>query len=1399
MRVRIYNRTDLGHALKDFLIDNEDITLLNFLENGLNSEVSKRFKRCVTVLCDGVEIPHNIWCKYNLKNTKNITFVIKPQDFFSIAMIIIALAVAVYTMSMLKKLKTDDKKQESGSSIYDPNAQGNKAKLEDPIPEQFGLVKAFPDYISDKHYFYVNNVRYMSMLLCQGVGYFDWSLDQMYIGATPISSYVGSDIDVLIADPNTDISSHDAHRCWFNSTEVTMSGKEVPATESNSRKRGEIVSATLTLNGLTATSNSDLHLASGDMIRLYNLQGQDRTINLTEIELMPSSVRCYAQSIPSNLNLALGWKVALTVTNGGSSETYPLTLINYGTDTQKGKFIDVNFVNLTITENTTATLVLKDFVYNDSNLDSTHVLDNGFYEVQAVNGTAYTLLAKDKNGISYRTTSGWGGFSANRTSTAMVELVETASTLSNAKSNVAGYYRACPIGATSRYYEVDFSFPSGLYHLSDEGDYENRTATILLEWKIAGSADTPQSMTKVYTKNSPDAFGETISIDVGNSNNAYEFRVTNLSDYSSDSQDVQTFLWNGLKCLISEDTHYPDVTVIAITVRGSESLAELSDNQISTLWTRRLANLNDVKTTTYQDVVVNGFDSFNYSAPEMYDLIMANSWYPAYWEIPKNFMWINNEGYYRRYIKMQNWTTDGENDPSVSWSPNNATWWFTNERLINTREATIIQYQQVIDNLPVAYTIDKDSSYISDHRDYRYRPNTVNAEKGNLQFWFESNNYSERAELGRTYNGFCLCLFDKYKSSDDVEYYEYRLYAPVYGGENGLGTLINSYLIESDFFISQGGDNAHSIRIEHTRAYIKVWLNPHENREDGSQGGRLIFNVTADDCPQIAIQFGQYIGFMKGGTFGSGGVIWTWYIGKLSIQYPTQKTITVANQSATTGEDKEINRSLSAPIKYICENSKFGKIYDEQNLMQLDQMWNTAGLNFDYRFDKSTTVLEAIKQCMQVGYTEPIIDGNKIKGTYRSENAYIEQMFTANNMTGEPKITYNFITPTDNDEADITYMNPSNWKQDEVYVDIDKSTNESEVYNYQNSLNTEKVEVLAVTDVNKAIKLGARRLREIMYQRKQIDFDCEFDALNCNYGSLIAVALPQDLNAYSGYIINYDSNTLICELSDTVPSDVSLIYIRRYDGTVQQINCTYIDNTHVQLLSELDFNLRSNVQLDLLHYAIGKIEKYWVTSIKPSDKKCSVTAINYDARVFVDDQIEPEPEPEPEPETTITIDIDVANQTMTSSDPENVTVPTSNFDIVTFDGKSCIRANSSNYATFVFGENIESFTCKIFLQSVADFTLFVEVDSASNTKYSLVYYPYGTWWNPDRAVFDSNNVLVGVWVTVTYSNTNKTLTFDNGSTQLTRALDNYLVDLSIGSFANRYNIYLTDMSFELTE
>ena len=425
----------------------------------------------------------------------------------------------------------------------------------------------------------------------------------------------------------------------------------------------------------------------------------------------------------------------------------------------------------------------------------------------------------------------------------------------------------------------------------------------------------------------------------------------------------------------------------------------------------------------------------------------------------------------------------------------------------------------------------------------------------------------------------------------------------------GDGALVGTYLFP---LWRMNEDGSCTVKIDHTRGYIKVWLNDF-----------LIFNFTADLNPWIARIWGQYISWQQCSSYGSSGWHWQWYVGDLKIQYvgdlkiqyPTEKTVQVPVQKAAMEEDKESNRSIASPIRYICDSSKFGSIYDTDNLTLMDRIWNDAGLNFDYRFDKSTTVLEAIKQCMQIGFSEPVIDGNRIKAVYRSADKYVEQMFTSANMIGEPKITYNFVTPTDNDEADITYMNPQNWKQDEVYVDIDKVTNEASVYNYQNSQNTEKVEVLAVVDSQKAIALGSRRLREVIYQRKQIDFECEFDALNCTYGSLIAVALPQD------YIISYDSTEQIIQTSDSVPSDVSVIYVRRYNGTVQQINCSAVDAHHIQLLSPLDFELSSNVRYDKPHYAIGNVEKYWVTSIKPTEKKCSVTAVNFDARVFVDDPI----------------------------------------------------------------------------------------------------------------------------------------------------------------------------------
>ena len=117
MRIKIYNCIDLNNPLRDFEVEQTNLTVLELLEHSLQRLNLQNLKDNVTVYSDGQEVPCDLWSVFKLSKTRCLKFVIKPQDFFSIAMIIIALAVAVYTMSMLKKLKTDDKKQESGSSI----------------------------------------------------------------------------------------------------------------------------------------------------------------------------------------------------------------------------------------------------------------------------------------------------------------------------------------------------------------------------------------------------------------------------------------------------------------------------------------------------------------------------------------------------------------------------------------------------------------------------------------------------------------------------------------------------------------------------------------------------------------------------------------------------------------------------------------------------------------------------------------------------------------------------------------------------------------------------------------------------------------------------------------------------------------------------------------------------------------------------------------------------------------------------------------------------------------------------------------------------------------------------------------------------------------------------------
>ena len=163
----------------------------------------------------------------------------------------------------------------------------------------------------------------------------------------------------------------------------------------------------------------------------------------------------------------------------------------------------------------------------------------------------------------------------------------------------AGPYRACPIGATATEYEVDIDFPAGLGYLNGSGKYDERTVTLSIEWrKVGTSAWTAYEYKK--TAGTGDELAETITFTFPAGQ--YECRIKNKSDKVDDAAQVDTVKWTGLKSCIAQPTSYAGMTTILCRFRGSETLSELSENQIATFWTRKLPAVNGTDLVTTEDV-----------------------------------------------------------------------------------------------------------------------------------------------------------------------------------------------------------------------------------------------------------------------------------------------------------------------------------------------------------------------------------------------------------------------------------------------------------------------------------------------------------------------------------------------------------------------------------------------------------------------------------------------------------------------------------------------------------------------------------------------------------------------------------------------------------------------------
>lgn len=107
MLIRIVDRLNISYALKEFgtTPDIIDMTLDEYLGKHIKKYCGEL--KGFTVLADGITIPQSIFKQFNLKNTKYLTFIKEPEaTAFMIGMLLLSVAVAIYTYVQMKRLKT---------------------------------------------------------------------------------------------------------------------------------------------------------------------------------------------------------------------------------------------------------------------------------------------------------------------------------------------------------------------------------------------------------------------------------------------------------------------------------------------------------------------------------------------------------------------------------------------------------------------------------------------------------------------------------------------------------------------------------------------------------------------------------------------------------------------------------------------------------------------------------------------------------------------------------------------------------------------------------------------------------------------------------------------------------------------------------------------------------------------------------------------------------------------------------------------------------------------------------------------------------------------------------------------------------------------------------------------
>jgi hypothetical protein len=297
---------------------------------------------------------------------------------------------------------------------------------------------------------------------------------------------------------------------------------------------------------------------------------------------------------------------------------------------------------------------------------------------------------------------------------------------------------------------------------------------------------------------------------------------------------------------------------------------------------------------------------------------------------------------------------------------------------------------------------------------------------------------------------------------------------------------------------------------------------------------------------------------------------------------------------------------------------------DEQiglsELSRLHGVWQGRKDDFNAVFDNDSTLFIALKRVLAAGFAEPTLDYGQIIPVRDEPRTGFDYMYQPENMKTPLKREMKLFDPDEPDGVEVEYFSHFTWKPETVLCLLGDEL----------GINPKKVRAFGVTDKTKAWQFGMRQRREIRYRRTKYNFTTEMDALNSSYLSYDALA--DDIPGYSqtGKVIGVNERELTLSEPLEWNAGTHFISLRKPDGTLSgPYTCTATTTDDSVLLStDLDFSPDCSGKMELALFQFGAANRWClpalVTDVKPKGTdKVSVTAVNYDARVYADDDNTP--------------------------------------------------------------------------------------------------------------------------------------------------------------------------------